>query len=106
MTTAHDLRIAQQIYIDTCETFGLIPDGFHLVFSTGSKTYGNAYRVALVGICVHTADGPTWPNGSGHGRPPLGSDYLGMTKHDAMRTLRQRCAAVQDLAHALKIESK
>ena len=106
MTTAHDLRIAQQIYIDTCESFGLIPAGFHLVFSTGSKTYGNAYRVALTGDAVPYPGGVDFPNGSGHGHPPIGSDFLGLTKADAERALRERCAAVLDFAHALKIESK
>ena len=105
-TSAHDLRITQQLYATTCEQLGLIPDGFHLVFSNGSKTNGNAYRVALVGKPVTNDDGTTsWPNGSGHGRPPLGSDYLGWTKDEADRALRNRIECAQDLAHALKLHS-
>jgi len=100
-TTAADLKIAQRLYAGVCEDLGLIPEGMHLTFSTGSKLYGIAYRVALTGDRVTAADGTTsYPKGSGHGRPPLGSDFLGMTKAEAERALRERVDTVYSLIAA------
>lgn len=99
-TTTADLKIAQRLYAEACKDLGLIPEGMHLTFATGSKLYGIAYRVALTGD--RAGDG-TYPKGSGHERPPLGSDFLGMTKAEAERALRERVATVWDLMHAGKL---
>lgn len=51
----------------------------HIVFQEGSKTYGRAYRIHFTGGSKY---------GSGHCEPRFFSDYLGMTKAEAERSLR------------------
>ena len=101
--TKTELDRAFRRYVDACQTLGLIPDGFHVVMSTGSKLYGNAYRVALTGDRINDpTDGNHYPNGSGHNRPPAGPDYLGMTKRDAYDALHGRAATLEDVARAYR----
>ena len=64
----------------------------------GSKHYGRAFRVYLTGI---QAEDGSYPQGSGHGRPPAGDDFLGMTKRDAFNALADRARALEDVAYAL-----
>lgn len=72
-------------YVSALNGLGMIPEGYHVVLTHGSKTYGNAYRINLTGTPVwneawHRYD---YPNGSGHSHPPTGDDFLGMTKAEA-----------------------
>jgi hypothetical protein len=99
-TTAADVRNAFNRYESALRAYGLIPAGHHLVLSEGSKTYGNAYRVNLTGD--RAADG-SYPNGSGHSRPPIGSDYLGMTRAEAAQTLNTMAQCVWDMARLLQL---
>lgn len=58
----------------------------HLVLQEGSKTYGRAYRIHFTGGSKY---------GSGHCEPRGFSDYLGMTKAEAERTLRSLIAGIR-----------
>jgi len=81
--TIKDLNHIFKIYAEQVDKAGGVPDGAKLILSLGSKTYGRAFRVNLTG------DG-TKPDvyNSGHFRPLIGDDYLGMTKYEADQTLR------------------
>lgn len=102
--TIDDVRLAFKRFDCACHKWGLIPGGCHLVLSEGSKTYGNAYRVNLTGDRVEEAvpdpnGKPThYPNGSGHWNPPIGADFLGMTKAEAYNELHSRARVLEDLA--------
>ena len=103
-TTISEVRGMLERYVKACEALDLIPDGYRVIMDEGSKTYGRAYRVALQGAPVKRADGTNdWPNGSGHGRPPAGGDFLGMTKSEAYHSLHLMAAALEDVAHAQKM---
>jgi hypothetical protein len=58
----------------------------HLVLQAGSKTYGRSYRVFFSGGSHY---------GSGHWEPRGFSDYLGNTKAEAERTLRNLIAGIR-----------
>lgn len=58
----------------------------HLTLEEGSKTYGRAYRVFFTGGSKY---------GSGHWEPVGFSDYLGATKPEAERTLRNLIAGIR-----------
>lgn len=77
-------------YVDTLRRYGLHPDG-KLVLSIGSKTYGRAYRINLVP-----------PGESGHYRPGIGDDFLGMTTREAWETLADRRRIVADVVQILE----
>ena len=95
--TTRDLDGMLARYVRACERFGLIPDGYRVGLDHGSKYYGRAFRVYLVGI---RAEDGSWPNGSGHGHPPAGRDFIGMTKREAYDTLADRSSVLEDVAHA------
>ena len=100
--TKTDVNTAFAEYERLCHEFGAVPDGFRVGLDEGSKTYGRAFRVYLVGkpVVHELADGTsaiTWPNGSGHSRPPFGGDYLGMTKAEAFDALVNRNSVLQDV---------
>ena len=96
--TIADVRNMFARYQRANDAAELIPEGFHLVLTEGSKYYGNAYRVNLTGDIVKDANGHnTWPNGSGHDRPPVGDDYLGMTKRDAFNTLADASTIIEGM---------
>lgn len=99
ITTAA-LEAAFGRYVRACERLGLVPDGYHVGLDHGSKTYGNAFRVYLTG---NRADDGSYPNGSGHSRPPAGDDFLGMTKREAYGRLRERAAVLEDVAYAQEV---
>jgi hypothetical protein len=99
-TTTTELRQSFARYVKWCDRYGLIPKGYRVVLDEGSKLYGRAYRIALTG--ERAPDG-TWPNGTGHGRPPVGDDYLGMTKDEARRTLDAYTSAIIDLGQAFQL---
>jgi len=95
-TTAADLAAALGRYARACKALGLIPPGKRIVMAEGSRINGRAYRVALSGIPVtDAASKTTWPNGSGHDRPPVGDDFLGMTKTEARAALLDRAEALE-----------
>tara|TARA_R110000803_G_scaffold56935_2_gene114547 strand:- start:17157 stop:17462 length:306 start_codon:yes stop_codon:yes gene_type:complete len=81
--TTKDLDRIFEIYATEIAAAGGVPDGARLILSHGSQTYGRAFRVNLTG------DG-TKPDvyNSGHFKPLIGNDYLGMTKYEADQTLR------------------
>jgi hypothetical protein len=58
----------------------------HLALEEGSKTYGRAYRIFFTGGSKY---------GSGHWEPRGFSDYLGGTKAEAERTLRNLIAGIR-----------
>jgi hypothetical protein len=87
-------------YVAACEMLGLVPDGYRVGLNIGSVSAGTAYRVFLVGVPVEVDGVTTWPNGSGHGRPPAGDDYLGMTAGDAFARLADRAQTLEDVAYS------
>ena len=89
-------------YVKACQRLGLIPEGMQVGLDHGSKTYGRAFRVYLTGV---RAEDGSYPQGSGHGRPPAGDDFLGMTKRDAFEALADRARTLEDVAHALGKEA-
>lgn len=94
--TNRDLDNMLSHYEKACRDMGMIKDGYHVVLSHGSATYGRAFRINVTGDAVPVGDalrpgGQRWdyPNGSGHDYPPTGDDFLGFTKRDAYTTLNQ-----------------
>jgi hypothetical protein len=65
---------------DKAYKLGLIPDGVRVVIPSGSKTYGNAYRLHFTG----------GEYGTGHANPLrlTGDAFLGWTKGDACAVMR------------------
>jgi hypothetical protein len=96
--TNRDLYAALDRYVRVCDRLGLIPEGMRVGLDYGSKTYGRAFRVYLTGV---RAEDGSYPQGSGHGRPPAGDDFLGMTKREAFNALADRARALEDVAYAL-----
>lgn len=92
--TINDYRNACRHHVDALTTYGLIDeDVTGVVFSTGSKTYGNAYRMNLL------REGST-----GHYQPSIGSDFLGMTRREAYEAVTARTRTIHDMAYVLKLE--
>ncbi len=113
--TQADLDRALASHVETLDRVGITYDG-RLGIDVGSKTYGRAYRLYLTGkldVCQARPwsdkehDGCTACNGtrlarcSGHYRPPVGSDYLGMTKREAYETLTTRTRTIAETAHEI-----
>ncbi len=95
-TTKQDVDNAFQRYVRLCRVNDLVQEGREIQMSHGSKTNGIAFRVYTVG-----AD-KTAPGWSGHGRPPIGGDFLGMTKAEAYATLQERSRTIADVLYALE----
>jgi hypothetical protein len=96
--TARDVGAAFRRYERACKLHDIIPEGMHLALSTGSKTYGTAYRVNLTGDRVTDTDGNvSYPHGSGHWPPPAGDDFLGMTRREAYDKLCAYASVIEDL---------
>ena len=87
--TNQDLDNMLSHYDKACRDMGMIKDGYHVVLSHGSATYGRAFRINVTGDAVKVDGRWTYPNGSGHDYPPTGDDFLGFTKRDAYTTLNQ-----------------
>lgn len=102
--TAADVRAAFRHHVETLERVGITYDG-RLEIAEGSRTYGIAYRIYRTGYTVRDADGSSRAT-SGHANPPIGSDYLGMTRREAYETLQTRTRAVSDTADALERSSR
>lgn len=87
-------------YAELCEELGAVPAGYHVGLDEGSATYGRAFRLYVTGDAVRASDGSvSFPNGSGHGRPPFGSDFLGMTRAAAYEALLNRCDVLSDVLY-------
>ena len=71
-------------------------DGTTIGMQRGSKTYGIAFRLFTTGGAL----------GSGHHRPPVGDDYLGMTKREAWDTLATLSRAMEDVAYMLEAQQR
>jgi hypothetical protein len=86
--TNDDLARALEQHVAALDTLGIKYDG-RLVLSHGSKTYGRAFRLNRI------------PNGeTGHWAPPIGSDFLGMTKREAYDELVGRTRVLWDVHYA------
>lgn len=90
--TNEDLRIMLERYQRALDSLGIeLGEGERIGLDHGSKTYGRAFRLFLTGV-----DG-----GTGHHNPPVGDDFLGMTKREAFETLAERCRTMEDVAYRL-----
>ena len=114
--TIEDVRRAFKAHVECLEACGIVYDG-RLVLSEGSKYYGNAYQINLTdkmdrcqarpwndptnhGGCA-ACGGSGMARCSGHYRPPVGDDFLGMTKREAFETLTARTRAIYDTHTAM-----
>jgi hypothetical protein len=98
--TSKDLKRALSAHVDCLARVGITYDG-RLGLDEGSKTYGCAYRLYRTGYVVEQHDG-THRATTGHGRPPVGDDYLGMTAREAYETLTARTRDIYDTVYALR----
>jgi hypothetical protein len=96
--TMDDLRRALEQHAAALAAAGITYDG-RLGIDEGSKTYGRAFRLYRTGYLMPDRDGTMTPT-SGHGNPPVGSDYLGMTKREAYDELTGRTRVLWDVAAA------
>jgi hypothetical protein len=94
--TQRDLAVALRRYDKAARNLGLIPNGMHLYLQHGSKTNGIAYRVNLVWDQDRQAQ-----EDSGHHRPPMGDDYLGMTAREAYNALYGRAVTAEDIRYQM-----
>lgn len=117
MTTMTDLKRALDAHIECLARCGITYDG-RLGLDEGSKLYGRAFRLYRTGYlvpCDHigvlldafisectACDANGMRPTTGHARPPVGDDYLGMTKAEAYETLTERTRAIYDTATAVK----
>lgn len=94
--TNEDLDQALKVHNDVLRHHGLLSDpAAKLGLDHGSKTYGRAFRLFV----TYTDDRPGW---SGHHRPPVGDDFLGMTKRDAYEALTARTRHISDVFYVLQ----
>ena len=93
--TKKDVEAAFQRYVRLCRDNDLVTEGREIQLTHGSKTNGIAYRVYTVGR------DRTIPGWSGHSRPPVGDDFLGMTKAEAYATLQERNRTITDTLEQL-----
>jgi hypothetical protein len=94
--TLRDLDRALVAHIAALAHAGITYDG-DLVVEHGSPTAGRAFRLYR----QPTGSSGLWP-------PPIGSDYLGMTKRDAYDELElmSRTAIVYDIAYQISLTTK
>jgi hypothetical protein len=83
--TTEDLRNMYRRYIRALLSVGALDEGDRMCLSIGSQTYGRAFR-------THRIEAGS----TGHGRPPIGPDYLGWTKKEAFDTLAAIASATED----------
>lgn len=97
--TNADLDAMLGRYMRALDALGIkLGEGERVGLDHGSKTYGIAFRLFTTGVLGQHGEG-----GTGHGRPPVGDDYLGMTKREAYDTLTERCRTMEDVAYALNL---
>lgn len=96
-----DLDNAFKSHVETLTRHDLIPPGLEVQMSTGSRNAGVSFSLYCVGT-DRSVDG--W---SGHRRPPVGDDFLGMTTREAYVELTARTRIIGDTIHALgdRVES-
>lgn len=111
ITTA-DLDRALTAHRDCLDACGITYEG-RLGLDHGSATYGRAfrlYRTAYPYPCQERRDdhtdcprcaGTGTETCSGHARPPIGDDYLGMTKREAYDELVHRTGLIYDTHRAI-----
>jgi hypothetical protein len=92
--TNADLDRALTAHAETLDRYGLLPETARIGLDHGSKTYGRAFRLFV----TYTDDRPSW---SAHHRPPIGDDYLGMTKAEAYGALTSRTRHIGDVFYIL-----
>ena len=88
--TNTDLEMQLNRYIGLLDMLGMRDDTVTYGIEHGSKLYGRAFRLYVTG----------GEHGSGHGQPPVGSDYLGMTKREAFDTLATINRTMSDIIYA------
>lgn len=97
--TNADLDAMLGRYMRAVNRLGIkLEEGERVGLDHGSKTYGIAYRIYTTGVPGIHGEG-----GTGHGRPPVGDDFLGITKREAYETLAERCRTMEDVAYALDL---
>ena len=89
--TVKDVRRQFELYVDTMERAGLVPEGWRLVLQEGSSTYGIGWRVYMVPINPE--------EGTGHHEPMVGDNYLGSTAREAHERLCDRRRMVDDIRY-------
>ncbi len=99
--TQTDLDAALAAHVETLERCGISYVG-RLAITSGSKTYGIAFRLYRTGYLVPSETGTGYRPTTRHASPPIGSDYLGMTRREAYETLTTRTAVIADVSYALK----
>lgn len=96
--TDNDLDIMLARYARALDGLRItLNDGERIGLDHGSKTYGRAFRLFVTG--EYREDGTRC---TGHSRPPVGDDYLGMTKREAFDTLADRCRVMEDVAYVTR----
>jgi hypothetical protein len=75
---------------------GITYDGT-LCVSEGSVTYGNAFRIYRTHVTVIDPATNEPRTSTGHYSPPVGDDFLGMTKRDAYNNLTARTRVLWDV---------
>jgi hypothetical protein len=98
--TQADLSRALASHVETLERAGITYDG-RIGLQIGSRANGIAFRLYRTGYPVRDLDGSERLT-TGHANPPVGSDYLGMTKREAYEALVTRTAVIADVSYALK----
>lgn len=100
--TNRDLAGMLERYKRALDSLGItLAEGERLEMSEGSKTYGIAFRLYTTGVPGIHGEG-----GTGHGRPPVGDDFLGMTKREAYDMLAERCRTMEDVAYATEARER
>lgn len=90
--TLHDLQRALESHTRALQRCGITYDGT-LRLEPGSATYGRAFRLYLMP-----------PGTTALWSPPIGSDYLGMTKAEAYDNLVTRTQLIYDIHAAITEE--
>ena len=77
------------------QRWGLLHGSERLGMENGSKTNGRAYRLFVM---ISAS--------SGHYRPPVGEDFLGVTLREAYNELASRSRTLEDARYALSRQGR
>jgi len=88
--TSRDLDAALSRYTRQAARLGLLQPGYRVALETGSRTYGNQYRLSMV-----KPDG-AWSASS----TPAGDPRLGFTAREAWDALHRMADTLRDVADA------
>ena len=94
--TMRDLDVQLDRYVANLTALGIAYDG-HIGIQHGSKINGIAFRLYHTGYPVPDGNGGQRPT-TGHANPPVGSDFLGMTKREAWEALIAINTVLSDVA--------